>query len=179
LNFQIVKGSYELKKGTIQCLIKCPFIGCKELCKVSYKAYKTSYKPKIKSATSQSLTPARWHLYTIEKHLKRCHCHGAEDLDDETSNDLNRNENQNEDSQNGLENETSSRDNNQDLSNSPSVAGQSDEETSHDLNTNENQNEVSQNGIENETSSSRTRLSKKRAFPSVTDVLVKRTRIRK
>ncbi|KAJ6642876.1 hypothetical protein Bhyg_07832, partial [Pseudolycoriella hygida] len=74
LSFEVVRNTYKLKEdGTIHCTVKCPVTTCSSTFCVSYKRYKSSYKPKKKAVENQRDVPARWHTYTVQLHMLNVH----------------------------------------------------------------------------------------------------------
>ncbi|KAJ6642803.1 hypothetical protein Bhyg_07757 [Pseudolycoriella hygida] len=75
LQFTVVPNSFVLTDdGNITCTIKCPILNCTENCKVSYKAYRNYFVSKNKTRDQQRLSPPRWHLFSIHKHIVDDHC---------------------------------------------------------------------------------------------------------
>lgn len=150
-------------------------LGCNEKCTVSYKAYQPYYIPKKKSRDKQSYSPPRWHLYAIEKHIQQGHnqgipnpTSGAGHSEEETSPDLNRRENQDEDSSNGIATDNPSRDH--DLQNLIRSLPESDGSHS----------QIENITINTEKNQTQKPISTKRAFPDFTKPdLIKRTKNRK
>ncbi|KAJ6648065.1 hypothetical protein Bhyg_03290 [Pseudolycoriella hygida] len=74
LSFEVLRNTYKLKEdGTIHCTVKCPITTCSSTFCVSYKRYKSSYKPKKKAVENQREVPARWHTYIVQLHMLNVH----------------------------------------------------------------------------------------------------------
>lgn len=169
----------ENKNGSVSLHMKCPVKNCQEGFVVTRKAYQNYYK--IKKSTSKKtqsrISPPRWHLASVQKHVLNDHSSSS---DEDEDGDSNRDrpgidEDENPDDGNPVEDEIENADDNRQTSRG--------DEIDNGINRNDQQNRRLTNSTSNEPikekqSDTRNRRRKKDVNIDISNVLpTKRRRI--